>query len=141
MVESSKKKVVITGITGFLGSHVCDYFLKDGSFDVRGTVRDKNNENKLAPLRKAFGENFNKLELVEADLLKPETIDEAIKGCDYVIHTASPFPIEEPKDENVLIRPAVEGTLAAVKAAHKYKVKRIIITSSVAAIMGQKEEN
>ena len=141
MVESSKKKVVITGITGFLGSHVCDYFLKDGSFEVRGTVRDKNNETKLAPLRKAFGENFNKLELVEADLLKPETIDEAIKGCDYVIHTASPFPIEEPKDENVLIRPAVEGTLAAVKAAHKYKVKRIVITSSVAAIMGQKEEN
>ncbi len=94
MVESSKKKVVITGITGFLGSHVCNYFLMDGSFDVRGTVRDKNNETKLAPLRKAFGENFNKLELVEADLLKPETIDEAIKGCDYVIHTASPFPIE-----------------------------------------------
>ena len=104
---------------------------------MRGTVRDKKNENKLAPLRKAFGENFNKLELVEADLLKPETIDEAIKGCDYVIHTASPFPIEAPKDENVLIRPAVEGTLAAVKAAHKYKVKRIVITSSVAAIMGQ----
>jgi dihydroflavonol-4-reductase len=141
MVESSKKKVVITGITGFLGSHVCDYFLKDGSFDVRGTVRDKKNENKLAPLRKAFGENFNKLELVEADLLKPETIDEAIKGCDYVIHTASPFPLEAPKDENVLIRPAVEGTLAAVKAAHKYKVKRIVITSSVAAIMGQNEAN
>ena len=58
-----------------------------------------------------------------------------------MIHTASPFPIEAPKDENVLIRPAVEGTLAAVKAAHKYKVKRIVITSSVAAIMGQTEAN
>ena len=141
MVESSRKKVVITGITGFLGSHVCDYFLKDGTFDVRGTVRDKKNEAKLAPLRKAFGDNFSKLELVEADLLKPETIDEAVKGCDYVVHTASPFPIEAPKDENVLIRPAVEGTMAAVRAAHKYKVKRIVITSSVAAIMGQSEEN
>jgi dihydroflavonol-4-reductase len=136
MVESSRKKVVITGITGFVGSHICDYFLKDGSFDVRGTVRDKNNENKLAPLKKAYGENFNKLEIVEADLLKPETIDEAIKGCDYVVHTASPFPAEPPKDENIIIKPAVEGTLAAMKAAHKYKVKRFVLTSSVAAIMG-----
>ena len=141
MVESSRKKVVITGITGFIGSHICDYFLKDGSFDVRGTVRDKMNETKLTPLKKAFGENFNKLELVEADLLKPETIDEAIKGCEYVVHTASPFPADPPKDENIILRPAVEGTLAAMKAAHKYKVKRIVITSSVAAVMGQIEAN
>jgi nucleoside-diphosphate-sugar epimerase len=64
MVESTKPKVLITGITGFLGSYVCDYFLKDGAYIVRGTVRDKNNEKKVAPIRKAFGENFSKLELV-----------------------------------------------------------------------------
>jgi dihydroflavonol-4-reductase len=80
MVESSKSKVVITGITGFLGSHVCDVYLKDGSFHVRGTVRDKKNEKKIDPIRKAFGENFDKLELFEADLLKPETLDAAIEG-------------------------------------------------------------
>ena len=112
--------MVITGITGFLGSFVCDLFLKDGSFEVRGTVRDKKNEKKLAPIKKAFGENFSKLELTEADLLKPETLDEAIKGCDYVVHTASPFPLAIPDDENVIIKPAVEGTLAAVRAAHKH---------------------
>ena len=67
MVESTKAKVVITGITGFLGSHVCDVFLKDGGFKVRGTVRDKTNEKKIAPIRKAFGENFDQLELFEAD--------------------------------------------------------------------------
>ena len=55
---------------------------------------------KLAPLKNAFGDNFNKLELAEADLLKPETLDEAIKGCDYVVHTASPFPLAVPDDEN-----------------------------------------
>ncbi len=141
MVESTRAKVVITGITGFLGSYVCDYFLKDGGYHVRGTVRDKNNEKKVAPIRKAFGENFSKLELVEADLLKPETLDAAIAGMDYVVHTASPFVLESPKDENVLIKPAVEGTLAVVKAAHKHKVKRVVITSSVAAIMQQTEEN
>ena len=96
MVESSKPKVVITGITGFLGSYVCDYFLKDGGYNVRGTVRDKNNEKKIAPVRKAFGENFSKLELVDADLLKPETLDAAIAGQDYVVHTASPFVLESP---------------------------------------------
>ncbi len=141
MVESTKKKVVITGITGFLGSHVCDQFLKDGSFIVRGTIRDKNNEKKLEPLRKAFGENFDKLELAEADLLKAETLDEAIKGCDYVVHTASPFPLKIPDDENLLIRPAVEGTLAVVKAAHKYKVKRVVITSSIVSIKEKKPED
>jgi nucleoside-diphosphate-sugar epimerase len=135
MVESTKRhKVVITGVTGFLGSHVCDQFLKDGSYEVRGTVRDKKNESKLAPLKKAFGENFSKLELVEADLLKPETLEEAIKGCDYLVHTASPFTLKIPDDENVLVKPAVEGTLAAVRAAHKYKLKRVVITSSIVSI-------
>jgi nucleoside-diphosphate-sugar epimerase len=141
MVESTKPKVLITGITGFLGSYVCDYFLKDGAYNVRGTVRDKNNEKKVAPIRKAFGENFSKLELVEADLLKPETLDAAIAGQDFVVHTASPFVLEAPKDENDLIRPAVDGTLAVVRAAHKHKVKRVVITSSVVSIMVQKEEN
>ncbi len=56
MVESLTPKVVITGITGFLGSHVCNVFLKDGGFQVRGTVRDKNNEKKIAPIKKAFGD-------------------------------------------------------------------------------------
>lgn len=141
-MESSKKKVVITGITGFLGSQVCNLFLKDGGFDVWGTVRDKHNEAKLAPLKLAFGEEaFSRLELVEADLLKPESLDKAIEGCDYVIHTASPCPIEDPKNEDVLIRPAVEGTLAVVHAAQKHHVKRVVITSSVAAIMGQTPAN
>ena len=109
MVESTtpQAKVVITGITGFLGSHVCNVFLKDGGFQVRGTVRDKKNARKIAPIRKAFGENFEKLELYEADLLKPESLESAIKGMTYVVHTASPFPLESPKDENEVIRPAV----------------------------------
>ena len=65
----------------------------------------------------------------------------AIEGCDYVVHTASPFPDDIPKDENVLIRPAVDGTLAVMRAAHKYKVKRVVVTSSVASIMVQLQIN
>ncbi len=79
--------------------------------------------------------------MVEADLLKPETLDEAIKGFDYVVHTASPFPLAVPDDENVVIKPAVEGTLAVLRAARKYKVKRVVVTSSVAALYVQKPED
>jgi len=58
-----------------------------------------------------------------------------------VVHTASPFPDNQPKDENVLIKPAVEGTLAVMRAAHKHKVKRVVITSSVASIMMKTNTN
>lgn len=79
MVESTKPKVCITGITGFLGSQVCRVFLEDGHYAVRGTVRDKDNKAKLAPLIKAFGEErFNQLELVNADLGNEESILQAV---------------------------------------------------------------
>jgi nucleoside-diphosphate-sugar epimerase len=118
MVESHKKKVVITGISGFLGSYVTKLFLEDGSLSVRGTVRDKHNEKKLAPLKKAFGDLYQNIELFEADLLKPESLTSAIEGCDFVVHVASPFPLKTPKDENEVIRPAVDGTVSVLKACH-----------------------
>ena len=70
MVEEQQKPLVtITGVTGYIGAHVCLLFLKDGSFRVRGTVRSKANAARVEPLKKAFGELFDQLELVEADLL------------------------------------------------------------------------
>ena len=57
--EGEKPIVTLTGITGYIGSHTCLQFLQDGGFRVRGTVRDKTNEAKLAPIREAFGEHFN----------------------------------------------------------------------------------
>jgi len=62
------------------------------------------------------------------------SIMQAIEGSDFVVHTASPFPIVQPKDEDELIKPAVNGTLAVMKACRKNKVKRVVITSSCAAI-------
>lgn len=71
MVEQQdKEKVLITGVTGYIASQVTSYFLKDGTFAIRGTVRDPSNADKLAPLKKAFGEeSFNKIEFARADLL------------------------------------------------------------------------
>ena len=134
MVESTKPVVTITGVSGYVGSQTCLLFLKSGKYQVRGTVRDKNNEKKISPLRKAFGEYFEQLELVEADLLDEESMIKAIEGSTYVAHIASPFVMMKPKDEDDLIKPAVNGTLAAMKACRASKVKRIVITSSVASI-------
>lgn len=141
MVESSKPTVVITGITGYLGSHVALIFLKDGAYNVRGTVRDTKNPIKIEPIRKAFGELFEKLTLVEADLNNRESIFAAINGADFVVHTASPFPLKQPRDENELIRPAVNGTTYVMEACHANKVKRVVITSSCAAIYECKPED
>ena len=134
MVESSKPTVVITGITGYLGSHVALVFLKDGTYNVRGTVTDTKNPAKIEPVRKAFGELFHKLTLIEADLNNKESIFAAINGADFVVHTASPVPLKPPKDENELIRPAVDGTTYVMEACHANKVKRVVITSSSASI-------
>ena len=138
-MEGNKPLVVITGITGYVGSQVCLHFLKHGGFKVRGTVRSTKNPAKLEPLVKAFGAHYAELELVEADLLDEESIHRAIEGCKYVVHTASPFPVAEPKHEDELIKPAVEGTLAAMRGALKHGVTRVVITSSVVSIYKNKD--
>ena len=88
-------------------------FLEDGGFRVRGTVRDKNNEAKVAPIREAFGDLFAELELVEADLLDEASLVNAIQGSTYVVHLASPFFSSDNEEE--LIPPAVNGTTAVIK--------------------------
>jgi len=108
--------------------------LEDGSYTVRGTVRNKDNEKKIKPIQAMCGELFEQVELVNADLLNPDSLMEAAQDCQYIVHTASPFPLVEPKDENELIKPAVDGTLSVMEAARKHKVKRVVITSSVASI-------
>jgi dihydroflavonol-4-reductase len=104
---------------------------------VRGICEDK-----VRPIREAVGETlFNQLEIVEADLLNAESLANAIKGATYVVHTASPFPLKQPKNADELVRPAVDGTLAVCRACHANKVKRLVITSSCAAVMDVKPEN
>ena len=107
-------------------------FLEDGGFRVRGTVRDKNNEAKLAPIREAFGEHFANLELVEADLMNEASLVSAIAGSTYVAHIASPFFMSQ--NEEDLIPPAVNGTTAVIKGCAAAGVRRCVITSSLAAV-------
>ena len=93
MVEANKQTVLITGVTGYIGSRTTLMFLEDDTYKVRGTVRDPTNETKIKPIRDAFGDHFGKLELVRADLLDEESLINAIEGADIVVHTASPFPL------------------------------------------------
>ena len=131
--------VTVTGVSGYLGSQVCLQLLKDGAYKVRGTVRSTTNPKKIQPLKDAFGEYFDKLELVEADLGNEESLANAIAGSTYVVHTASPFPLQNPKNEMELIKPAVDGTLFVMKACRAHKVKRIVITSSMVTMMDEKK--
>ena len=132
-------KVLLTGSSGYIGKHITLRLLTDG-YEVRASVRNNAKADEvraamLAHLPAGFDVD-SKLSFVELDLESDEGWDSAIDGVDVLIHSASPFPIASPKDENDLIRPAVEGTLRALTAAHGAGVKRVILTSSVAAIYG-----
>ena len=106
---------------------------------MRGTVRSTTNEAKIAPLKAGFGEYFDQLELVEADLLNEASILTACAGSTYVIHTASPFTFS--KEDAEIIKVAVEGSMAVMKACTAAGVKRCVVTSSVAAIAAMAKED
>jgi len=127
-------KVLVTGGSGFVGSHVILKLLEAGH-EVRTTVRDLSREPEVrATLGAAGADPGDRLTFFSADLEKDGGWAEAVAGCEYVHHVASPFPQAQPKDENELIRPAREGTLRVLRAACDSGVKRVVITSSFAAI-------
>lgn len=125
-------RVLVTGISGYLGQHVAAELLRQG-YGVVGTVRTlaKADVSRSAISSVAPIEN---LSFAEADLLVDGGWEAALEGCDYVVHVASPFVLAEPKDENDLIAPAVEGTTRVVSAAVRAGVKRVVVTSSVVAM-------
>ncbi|PWV54350.1 aldehyde reductase [Chitinophaga sp. S165] len=127
------KNVLLTGVTGFLGSHTAIALLERG-YKVTGTLRNKE---RIGPITKIIGRHTTKvqnLELVEADLNDEFVWKELTRDKDYVQHIASPFPRKLPKNEEELIAPAKSGTLNILHASLQNKVKRVVMTSSVAAV-------
>jgi len=131
--------VLLTGASGYIGKHIALQLLNQG-YNVRASVRSlsKSSEVKSAVMAHLLDstELDSRLTFIELDLEKDSGWDVALRGVDVLMHTASPFPLSSPKDENELIRPAVDGTLRALRAAKSAGVKRVILTSSVAAIYG-----
>ncbi len=131
-MSKSKKTVLVTGVSGFVALQTAIEFLNNG-YKVRGTVRSMKKADRVRELL-AMHTDVSSLEFVKTDLLSDEGWDEAVAGCDYVAHIASPFPLSPPKDENELIKPAVEGTLRVLQSASKGGVKRFVQTSSTMAV-------
>lgn len=134
---ASNDLVLVTGASGFIALHIVQLLQKEGH-RVRGTVRSLKNESKIKPIKSLCPGAKHPIELVEADLNCDDGWDDAVKGCTYVMHVASPFPNTVPKDENDLIRPAVDGTLRVLKACTRTStVKRVVLTSSISAVHGE----
>jgi nucleoside-diphosphate-sugar epimerase len=126
--------VLVTGGSGFVGSHTILQLLAAGH-QVRATVRDLSREASVRAMLKVGGaEPGDRLSFVAADLESDAGWPQAVAGCDYVLHVASPFPLENPRHDDELIVPAREGALRVLRAARDAGVKRVVMTSSFAAI-------
>ena len=127
----TSKPVCVTGASGFIAAHIVRELLEQG-YRVRGTVRKSPNS---YPFLLGLPGASDRLELVEAELLNDGAYDRAVAGCDYVMHTASPYEINVKNPQTDLVDPAVNGTETVLESCLKSGgVKRVILTSSIAAI-------
>jgi len=140
-MTGSGEKVLVTGGTGFLGGW-CVAALLERGYDVRTTVRDLAREHAVREtLEAARVDPGSGLEVVAADLESDAGWPEAVAGCRYVLHVASPFPPVQPKDPDELIVPARDGALRVLCAALDAGVERVVMTSSIAAIRSDRESS
>ena len=131
----ANEQVLVTGGSGFIGAH-CILQLLNAGYRVRTTIRSLKREPDVRAMLKQGGlaQTDGQLTFAIADLEKDAGWPEAVDRCDYVLHVASPFPPGMPKNEDELIIPAREGTLRVLRAARDAGVRRVVLTSSFAAI-------
>lgn len=127
--------VLVTGGSGYLGGWCLVELLRRG-YLVRTTVRDISREAEVRARLEPEVDVGDNLSVLAADLLGDEGWEQAVDGCDYVLHVASPFPPVQPQDPDELIVPAREGTLRVLGAALDAGVGRVVVTSSIAAVGG-----
>ena len=129
----TKNPVCVTGASGFIASRIVELLLERG-YKVRGTVRSLKKPADTAHLTSLPGAS-ERLELVAAELLQDGAFDAAVAGCEYVMHTASPYTLDAKDPQKDLVDPAVKGTNNVLESCKKAgTVKRVVLTSSMAAI-------
>lgn len=129
----AKGTVLVTGGSGYIAAFCIADLIRQG-WHVRTTIRNLKRE---AEVRQTIGQlvdTAGKLDVFAADLGADAGWDEAINGCDYILHVASPFPTIDPKNDDELVRPARDGALRVLKRARDFGVKRVVMTASVACI-------
>ena len=134
----NNQTVFVTGANGFIAKHIILRLLEKG-YRVRGSVRGSD---RAEAVRRTLATHLSNpdlsrknLEFVELDLARDEGWKEALEGVDILVHTASPFPFAQPKDENEVVLPAVEGAIRALRASKANNTNRVIFTSSGYAII------
>lgn len=130
----SDETVLVTGASGFIAMH-CILQLLAAGWRVRGTLRTPSRAGKIRETLARHVDPGDRLEFATADLSRDEGWEEAARGCTYVLHVASPFPREVPKHEDDLIVPARDGALRVLRAAAAAGVRRVVMTSSLAAVV------
>jgi dihydroflavonol-4-reductase len=126
------EKVLVTGATGFIGLH-CIQQLLDQGYQVNGSLRSLDRSKEVEESLKKHNTSIENLTLVKLDLLSDDGWDDAIEGCDYLLHVASPFVLSN-EPEEFFVKPAVEGATRALKFAQKHNIKKVVLTSSFAAV-------
>jgi nucleoside-diphosphate-sugar epimerase len=130
----NSETILVTGGTGFVGAHCILQLLQKG-YNVKTTLRSMNKKNEVIETLRTGGiTSFDNLSFIETSLTKDDNWDEAMKGCKYALSVASPVFFTLPKDENEMIRPAVDGILRILKAARNAGVKRVVMTSNFGAV-------
>ena len=133
-------RVCVTGAAGFIAAHVIVDLLNDGH-TVHATVRNLDDDTKRAHLDALREQHPGKLELFEADLLEPGSLDAALDGCDALIHTAAAVILVAPDPQKQIIDVAVKGTQNVLDSvARAPSVNRIVMTSSIAAVMNYDQQ-
>jgi nucleoside-diphosphate-sugar epimerase len=126
-------RVLVTGGSGYVGTHLAAALLRAGQ-PVRAVVRSADREAEVRTAVRRGGADDTGLEIAVADLTADDGWDAAVAGCAEIHHVATPFPAVPPADPEELIVPARDGTLRVLRAARDAGARRVVLTSSFAAI-------
>ncbi len=133
MAPDERGLVLVTGGSGYVAGFCIAQLLKEG-WAVRTTVRQLSREAEVRAMLAQLVHSGKRLSFVAADLIADPGWPEAIAGCDYVLHVASPLPTTNPRDDDELVRPARDGALRVLRLSRDAGVRRVVMTASTAAV-------